>query len=340
MAEIVLSNAHLTVRVDIDRGAEITHIVPAGGENILFHADWRSPLPARTSQTYGSDVLDWLSAYRGGWQELFPNAGAPCTVLGTPLPFHGEVSRAAWSVDWHAEGRDATLSTGTRLPLVLHRRMRLAAEQPILFLEETIENESHLTVPYVWGHHPAFGPPLAAAGARIDLPARRFVAAEDLNGDSVDLAPGSIHHWGSAAAKDGAPVDLSVIPAAPCQRLCFIEEMTAGWAAIRNPAIGLGAGLAWDLADFPVLWLWQEIGNGVGMPWYGRAAITALEPQTQAPAHGLEAAIAAGTARSLAPRGRATARLAVTIFSADHRPVAGIDADGTVTFGASEIGTS
>lgn len=335
MAEAILRSDHLTVRVDLDLGAEITHIVPAGGENLLFLGDWRSPLPARSSQTYGSEALDWLSAYRGGWQELFPNAGGAGTVLGTPLPFHGEVSRATWSADWHEAGRDVTLSSGTRLPLVIHRRMRLAADRPVLFLEETIENESALTVPYVWGHHPAFGPPLAAPGARIDLPAGRLVTDEGLDGAAVDLLPGSEHRWGAVTGRDGAPVDLSVIPAAPRQRLCYIEEMAAGWAAIRNPANGLGAGLAWDLADFPKLWLWQEIGGGLGMPWYGRAAITALEPQTQTPSHGLAAAIAAGTARSLPPHGRATARLAVTVFAADDRPVAGIDANGMVVFGDS-----
>jgi hypothetical protein len=335
MTEAVLQSDHLTVRVDLDAGAEITHIVPAGGENLLFWGDWRSPLPARASQSYDNGALDWLSAYRGGWQELFPNAGAACTVLGTPLPFHGEVSRATWSADWHEPGSDVTLSSGARLPLVLHRRMRLAPDRPVLILEETVENESALPVPYIWGHHPAFGPPLAAPGARIDLPAGRLVAAGDLDGPAVDLVPGSAHRWGAVTGKDGRPVDLSVIPPAPKQRICFIEEMTAGWAAIRNPANGLGAGLSWDLADFPRLWLWQEIGGGEGMPWYGRATITALEPHTQTPSHGLEAAIAAGTARMLPPHGRTTARLLFTVFAATDTPVAGIDRNGNVTFGDS-----
>jgi hypothetical protein len=192
-----------------------------------------------------------------------------------------------------------TVSTGTRLPLVLSRRMRLDAKRPVLVLEETIVNESDLEVPYVWGHHPAFGPPLAAAGARIDLPAGRL------------------------------STDLSVVPFSPRERLIYVEELAAGWYAIRNPANGLGAGMSWDLKDFPRLWLWQEIG-GAGFPWYGRAAITALEPATQTPSHGLGAAIAAGTARTLPPRGRASARLVFTLFAATNDPVTRIDADGVV----------
>jgi hypothetical protein len=332
MTEAVLTNDSLTVRVDLDQGAEITHLIPAGGENLLFFGDWRGPLPARASQSYGNEALDWLSSYRGGWQELFPNAGGGGTVLGTPLPFHGEVSRAAWSAQWHEAGRDLTVSSGTRLPLVIHRRMRLDKARPVLTIEETIENESALTVPYIWGHHPAFGPPLAATGARIDLPTGRLFTDAGLDGAAVDLIPGSKHTWGAVTGRTGEAVDLSTIPAAPIQRLCYIEELAAGWAAIRNAANGLGAGLSWDLADFPTLWLWQEIGGGQGLPWYGRAAITALEPQSQAPSHGLEAAIAAGTARSLPPYGRATARLVFTVFTATDEPVTGIDRDGNVSF--------
>jgi hypothetical protein len=332
MTEVILKNESLTVRVDLDQGAEITHLVPAGGENLLFLGDWRSPLPAPVSQSYGSQSLDWLSSYRGGWQELFPNAGGAGTVLGTPLPFHGEVSRAAWSAEWHESGRDVTLSSGTRLPLVIHRRMRLNPIRPVLTIEETIENESALAVPYIWGHHPAFGPPLAATGARIDLPAGKLVADSGMEGEAVDLAAGSQHRWGAVTNRHGQAVDLSTIPAAPIQRLCYIEELAEGWAAIRNPANGLGAGLSWDLADFPKLWLWQEIGGGLGLPWYGRANITAIEPQSQTPAHGLEAAIAAGSARSLPPHGSATARLVFTVFTATDQAVTGIDRDGNVSF--------
>jgi hypothetical protein len=329
MSEIVLDNGALTVRVDLDLGAEITHLSAPKGENVLFRGDWRSPLPAVTSQSYGNQALDWLSAYRGGWQELFPNAGGAGTVMGTPLPFHGEVSRTPWRAEWHSDGRDVTVSTGTRLPLVLSRRMRLDAKRPVLVLDETIANESDLEVPYVWGHHPAFGPPLAAPGARIDLPAGRLSTDPAMDGALADLQPVSSHVWGKVTDRNGRPLDLSVVPSSPRERLIYIEELAAGWYAIRNPVNGLGAGMSWDLKDFPRLWLWQEIG-GAGFPWYGRAAITALEPATQTPGHGLEAAIAAGTARTLPPRGRASARLVFTLFAATNDPVTRIDADGVV----------
>ena len=115
MNEAVLQSDTLTVRINLDQGAEITHIVPKGGENILFFGDWKSPLPAGTSQTYGSGHLDWLSAYRGGWQEMFPNAGNPGTVLGAPMPFHGEVSRTAWTATQTHALTSAGSSRGTTI---------------------------------------------------------------------------------------------------------------------------------------------------------------------------------------------------------------------------------
>lgn len=332
MSKITLQNPVIQITVDLDQGAEITHIANAQGVNMLFYADWQSPLRASRSASYGSQVMDWLSEYRGGWQELFPNAGNPCDVMGTPLPFHGEVSRAQWSADWKQTDRDVILTTSARLPLVLERRIHLQPDRPVLVIEETIRNESDLTVPYIWGHHPAWGPPLAAAGARIDLPAGRLSVDAGLDGAHVDLQPGSTHLWPTAQDRSAGSVDLSVVPTAPVQRLCYIHELQGGWYALRNPANGLGVALAWDLQVFPHLWLWQEIGGGQGMPWYGRAAITALEPATQYPSHGLEEAIKLGTAHSLGPRAEASTRLTLALFHADERPVRGVDHDGNLTY--------
>ena len=93
-----LANPMIEVDVDPERGADILAIRRPGGPNILATYDWRSPLRASRSSSYDDGETDWLSEYRGAWQELFPNAGAECEVMGVPLPFHGEVSTARWDV--------------------------------------------------------------------------------------------------------------------------------------------------------------------------------------------------------------------------------------------------
>ncbi len=330
MPKLELTNGALTVGVNTDLGAEITKLAGADDTNLLFAPDWQTPTPANRSKTYGSDALDWLSEYRGGWQELFPNAGNPCTVLGTPLPFHGEVSRAQWAWQWLDEGRSLRLTVGARLPLVLERTMTLDAARPILTIEERIRNESLLSVPYIWGHHPAYSAPLATPGAQIDLPGGRVVTDLSLDGPAVDLVPGSEHRWPHATGRDGSPVDLSVVPEAPIARLCYLSELSAGWYAIRNPQAGIGAALAWDVAVFPNLWLWQEIEGSQGMPWYGRGQITALEPATQWPSHGLAAAIEKGQAHVLEPGAETSTRLVFSLFEASDRPVIDVSREGVV----------
>ena len=123
--------------LDPDHGAEILDVRRPGGPNVLATYDWASPVWASRSTSYGDDETDWLSEYRGGWQELFPNASQASTVLGVPLPFHCEVSRADWEVV--AATPDAvTLRTPARLPLILERRMTRAAERPVLRLAEAV----------------------------------------------------------------------------------------------------------------------------------------------------------------------------------------------------------
>ena len=57
---------------------------------------WRLPAhrPAK-----GVVVSEFLENYAGGWQELFPSAGDPCTYRGEPIPFHGEVATLPWELE-------------------------------------------------------------------------------------------------------------------------------------------------------------------------------------------------------------------------------------------------
>jgi hypothetical protein len=333
MAMIELKSAAMHVTVDPNHGAEVLRVAGAAGINVLAAPDWQSPLPAAASRSYGHEVLDWLSEYRGGWQELFPNAGPPCEVMGVPLAFHGEVSRARWAWEWIEPAVHVRMRTPSRLPLVLQREMRLDPRLPILTLHESVSNECPFAVPYLWGHHPAFGPPLAEAGARIDLPAQRITADAGLDGPTADVRPGSESTWPYATGRDGQAVDLSVVPAPPVQRLVYAADLREGWFALRNPARRLGVAMAWDLGVFPHLWFWQEIGGSSGMPWYGRAAIVALEPASAWPSQGLAAAHEAGLAHVLQPGQTASTVLTCVLFDATDAPVAGVSTTGEIRLG-------
>ena len=325
---IELRSTHLHVEVDPEYGAEIRAVRAPGGPNALFLGEWESPIPARQSVSYGSDALDFLSSYRGAWQELFPNAGAACEVAGVPLPFHGEVASARWQV-LESSPESLRVSTGTRLALTLERRMRLAPDRPALLIEETATNESPLPMPFIWGHHPAFDAP---PGTLLDVPATTVNCNTEFTSPLVDVAPGSAGRWPFAPGRHGPDVDLRVVPAEPVERLIYLG-LSASWAALRRPD-GLGIAMAWDIETFGHCWLWQEYG-GPDFPWYGRAGITAIEPQVAWPEDGLAAAAADGRARVLEPGASHRTWITMALFdAAPDRPVTGVGRAGEVTTGS------
>ncbi len=63
--------------------------------------------------------------------------------------------------------------------------------------------------------------------------------------------------------------------------------METGGAGARRPTDAAGIAQAWGTTTFPQAWFWQEIG-GRDVPWYGRARISAIEPQPAWLSDGLE----------------------------------------------------
>lgn len=321
---LTLSTEHLVVEVDAARGAQVLRFGPPDGPNLLFRGDWAAPVPATDSVGYGRDELDWLSHYRGGWQELFPNAGAAGTSLGVATPFHGEVSYSRWRVE-AADADSVTLTVAARTPLRLTRNMRLDPFRAVLYVEETVRNESELEVPFVWGHHPAFDAP---PGAAVDLPDQaRAVVPDGYDVAHANLTAGD-GAWPSAVLRDGRPVDLTTVPEGPCERVVYVPDVPEGWAALRRPD-GLAVALAWDTEVFPHMWLWHETG-GLDFPWYGRSRILALEPQMAWPNDGLDGAAARDQARLL--RGGESLSTWLTLAVVDaNAPIVGVSRAGKPT---------
>jgi hypothetical protein len=325
---IRLSTPTLAATVNESRGAEIHEITAHGRHPLLWSDDASWPLPSSRSTTLGSTVMDWLSHYRGGWQGLFPNAGADSEALGVPLPFHGETSTAAWTVV-RSDVRSVTLETPSRLPLVLQRTVELSDDRPRLTVRERVENTSGFTVPFLWGHHPAW---LAAPGTRVDVPPCRVVVDPGFDTELNDLPPGLSAEWPHVTGKSGNLIDLATMGEGNVERLARLHDLSAGWFALRWEFASIGACLSWDIRTFPWLWYWVEVG-GPGFPWFGRSRILALEPVNTSQGGGLQAALALGEGLQLeAGEVRETA-LHLTVFEADGRPVTGVSDDGSPLFG-------
>jgi len=321
---VSLQSGDLHVKVNLNLGCEMTYL-GTENHNVLASYDWTAPVPASSSTSYGDNVMDWLSEYRGGWQTLLPNAGDPCTVGGVPLPFHGEWSRAKVITESQDE-QSITVSSGLRLPLVARRSISLHPTNRTVTITQSIRNVGRSATPFIWGEHPAFA---LSAGARIHIPAGQVHSAATSVGTHQDILVGAVGSWPMMPGTNDTDVDLSIVPAAATSRLCYLPEIRAGWAVLQDEDVSVA--LSWDVDAFPHIWLWQEIGNE-GFPSFGRSAITAVEPQSTWPAHGLAAAMDAGQARWLEPGESAEAWMSVAIVDTLAGIPQAVDKSGKITY--------
>jgi galactose mutarotase-like enzyme len=256
---------------------------------------------------------------------MFPNAGLECVVDGVMHPLHGEL----WSAPAHVIERsdtDLVMRWTTRQLLRLERRISLPGAKPVIFVEERIENDTEHQVAYAWGHHPAFA---AAPGTRIDLPPGPVHIDENAHDPEVDLLPGAAGRWPWVAGRTGGNAALDRIPEPPVERVCYLPDRRAGWAALRDLQSGRGVGVAWDVDAYPHLWLWENFGVA-RFPFHGRARLVTLEPVSCWPSDGLAKAIERGRARWLGPRSGASSWVTVSLFAASRQSAVAVERDGQV----------
>lgn len=326
---ITLSNDHIEVSVEPEFGAQILSVKQPGSDvNALAHYDWRSPSRSRDGQRYGDSATDWLSNYRGGWQELFPNSGAESDTHGVVTTFHGEASVSSWEVLAHNR-TSCILRVGAHTPLTLTRIMRLSEDTACLYIDETVVNEGVEVMDFVWGHHPVVP---TFAGSRIDLP-DCTVAVEPRNTGGLGTQGGP---WPTVAGDDGVPVDLSIVDDVPRHRLTYQHSLDEGWVAYRPPqsADHPGIGMAWDLETWPALWLWT-LTRTTEFPWFGRAAMMGIEPNRAWPFDGLDGARSRGQEIRLEPGAEHRSWLTFRLITTDlDAPVTGVDSQGSLTYSA------
>ena len=326
-----LRNDGMEVVLLPDKGSEIYALRSLRhGVDVLWKSPWGlRPPPLRVS-TGDDSAVAWLDHYGGGWQELFPNGGDACTVLGGAQPFHGEASLAPWSYAIASQaGRpdvpEVRLALRcTRLPFAIEKRLWLEPNRPVLRLWERVTNVGAIAAPFMWGHHPAYGAPFLEARCRLEVPATTVEASEP----AWQRSAGQRSAWPHAG---GADLSLVPGPEARVSRLNYLVDLSDGWYALTNPQLGLGVGLAWPREVFSCIWLWQELCGTGTAPWFGTSYVMGVEPHTSHPGQGLARAIERGTARTLTAGESLEMDLAAVLFE-PRGAVSGIATDGTVTF--------
>jgi galactose mutarotase-like enzyme len=308
-----IENEHLSVTTTPDKGADILSIRHvASGFDPMWVSPWGVRRPGQIHTAPDSQVA-WMDAYAGGWQELFPNGGTGCTLHGADLPFHGEASVSAWEWEVLPDGVRFFIRL-VRSPFLLERTMRLAPDSPTLLIDGRAENKGRVPIEYMWSHHPAFGAPFLSGDCVIETNATQILADPVAPGPLLE--PGSRHDWPFIPV-DGGRLDVSRIPSEDETRslMAYLAgfEGERAWYAIKNERDMSRVEFAWDPADFPYAWLWQEMHAQMESPWYGEGYVMAIEPATSWPG-GLAKVIATtGTHRTMQPGETISNTLTVTL---------------------------
>jgi galactose mutarotase-like enzyme len=318
---LTLRNGCVEVTVLPERGCEIYEFRDRStGVDVLFKSPWGLQPPGAPPRE-GSDGLEFLHNYGGGWQELLPSCNDACSYGGVQLPFHGEVATVPWAVE-AGGGDDAVELVGrvhcSRTPFALERRMRLERGSPVLTLRERVENVSDEAHHLVWGHHCVVGAPFLEAGCRLHAAARTIVTLPEAWEDTARLAPGQHEPWPQALLRDGGRADLRDVPGPETGSHddVFLTGLEPGDVAVENPRLGRTFRLRFDHLLFRCLCTWQPYGGAHALPLAGSYAL-GIEPWV-APGN-LEQAVAAGEAVELA----GGAALATTLTAAiEGGPVA------------------
>jgi hypothetical protein len=310
IATIVLENELLRLTFLAGKG---TDLVEFNYKPLDLDFAWLAPGGIRNPRAFQSTSPDllatFLDVYPGGWQEVFPNGGAPAQWAGAQYGQHGEVSALPWDVEI-IEDDESTVAIrfsvrGYKTPCTIQKVVRLRSGTARLEIEETVVNRSPVPVDVMWGHHITFGAPFLVPGARITLPdgltAQPHEAA--VEGNARRVAGSDAFTWPSGVNAAGESEDFSIVPGpGAASELFYIGGFPGdtAWYEIARPESGLGMRVEWDASTLPYLWYWQEFGATRGYPWYGRNYNIGLEPSSSYPTNGLPNAVASGTALQLA----------------------------------------
>jgi galactose mutarotase-like enzyme len=292
---LALASSRFSAVLDPRHGGEIFSLVDLErGRNVLAG-------PAFSPEDTAKGALgfeDWVRGYRGGWQFIGPNVGAPCALTGEEHAFHGRASTAPWDVE-SASAREAVL-TWQGHGLAFRRTIVVDDEGVHVELEARSLSRP---APLVVAEHLAFGVELLDPEVTVEMNAS---AVYEWGPDGPVAPPADAPSWPRALLLDGSVHDLDHFPGAGPGRLLTASAVQPGRVRVANPARSLAYEITWeDTSWLSHVWLWRE-EHGAGGPWRERASLLVVEPASVPHDLGLAQAVERGEARVLGPGQRAS----------------------------------
>jgi hypothetical protein len=196
------------------------------------------------------------------------------------------------------------------LPLLLEKKLTLTSGSETVKIEETLTNLSPSTsLEANWGHHLAYGSPFLNEQSVISL-GKGAQICHPISEESWE--------WPFMVA-DGAPIDLSVMPATGTERDLLYIKMAEHKYQLTNPLKGIGLEVRWDGKVWPYLWYWQNFMAGRDAPFFGCDYNIGLEMFNIPPKLTLSEAVEQGYALEIPPKGSISSWLEFEVIAANTK---------------------
>ena len=284
-----LATPELAVRIDPARGGVISSaVVRRTGVELLFQAPWRPG----ALEVADRDEESWTTAWQGGWNLLFPNAGAACETGGVRHSFHGAASITPWAVlessastvRLHWEGADG---------LSVQREISVMAGK--LRVGNTVTNDGPGPAPFILVEHLILGADVLGPSTCVQIEAASVTALAN-EGHRLKATK---DEW-PLVVRGEAAEDWSGRPPTGTARFGALQDVLERVAVVDVPDRDLRLRLSWS-EGFPHVWFWEERAAEISPPWMQQAVCLGLEPSTSATGEGLAAGIERGDATTLQP---------------------------------------
>ncbi|MBV9173758.1 MAG: aldose 1-epimerase family protein [Chloroflexi bacterium] len=224
---------------------------------------WRSATGEVGSAFYEPEGEGWLRGFPGGLMVTcgLTTAGWPSTDEGQALPLHGRASYLpARNVhvdgEWQSEDEYVMWAQGrTRETVVFGEDVRLTRRvwarlgESRLFIDDTVENLGHASVPHMLAYHVNAGFPILDDGSELISSA-----------DQIEPMTEEFAYARSDWPRYGPPQanwSATVMVHRP-------RPDADGWAqtTLLNRRLGLGLYVKQRPEQLPFLWQWKQLGHG------------------------------------------------------------------------------
>lgn len=239
--------------------------------------------PLKHDTLYGTGSDRKVMAGYAGHFLCFPYVGGMNSGFERELGYaaHGEAAVVEWDIERLEAGNGkATIVSSAYLPLSSYRVRRtlsLLDGQPVVLVEEEVENLEGFDRPYQWVQHITFGDPFIESGKTFaDAPVSRIAKSADKDD------PGNSHivKWPMAKQTNGDLINAGAFNLDPgegyYQAWLLDEGRSHSWFTVYNTDLKILVGYVLSKDWNPWVGDWRENGSKKHVPWDGEAVAWGL----------------------------------------------------------------